>query len=104
VHHLRDTVHGEDLFHQFLCQYTGFVGVNVNTDDVSGEDIDHHVRVEVGSFHRSGELGDVPRVHLPRLGRDQFRARLGRVAGEPGRSMTAALPRRTRYIVDTEHR
>ena len=26
VHHLRDTVDGEDLLHQFLGQNTGFVG------------------------------------------------------------------------------
>ena len=75
----RYTVHLEDLLHQFLCQKTGFVGMDVDTDDVAGVDVDHHVRIEVGALHRGRELGDVPRIHLPRCGRDQLRTHLGRV-------------------------
>lgn len=31
------TVHLEDLLHQFPCQNTGFVTVDVDTDDVTGQ-------------------------------------------------------------------
>ena len=53
VHDLRDAVDGEDLLHQFLCQNTGFVGMDVDADDVAGVDVDHHVGVEVGALHRA---------------------------------------------------
>ena len=83
VHNLRYTVHREDLLHQFLGQHTGFVGMDVGTDDVAGVDVDHHVRIEVAALPRARELGDVPAVHLLRRGRDQLRAHLGRVPRQP---------------------
>lgn len=75
------TVHLEDLLHQFPCQNTGFVTVDVDTDDVTGADVDHHVRIEVDAFHRACELGDVPPV-LPAAVRDadrQVRAGASRI-------------------------
>ena len=53
--------------------------VHVNSDDVAGVDVEHHVRVEVGAFDRPGELGDVPGVDLPWRGGHQLRACFGRV-------------------------
>ena len=41
VHDLRDAVHREDLLHQLLGQNTGFVGMDVDTDEVAGVDADH---------------------------------------------------------------
>ena len=104
VHHLRYTVHREDLLHQFLGQNTGFVGMDVDTDDVAGVDVDHHVRIEVGALHRAREFGDVPRIHLPRRDRDQLRAHLAGCRASRRRSATSVFSASTRYIVDTEHR
>ena len=83
VHDLRDPCTAEDPLHQFFGQDTGFVGMDVGTDDVAGVDVDHHIRIEVGALHRTRELGDVPRVHLPRRGRDQLRAHLAGVPRQP---------------------
>ena len=83
VHDLRDAMHPEDLLHQFPCQNTGFVGMDVNTDEVAGVDVDHHVRIEIGALHWAREFGDVPAVHLLRCGRDQLRAHLAGVPRQP---------------------
>src|SRR5271163_4576976 len=66
-----------------LGQNTGFMGMDVDTDDVAGVDVDHHVRIEVGALHRARELGDVPRIHLPRRSEERLRARLGWVPRQP---------------------
>ena len=76
-------MHREDLFHQFSCQHTGFVRVNMDADNVARVDVDHHVRIEVLTFPRTGELGDVLRMHLPGRSRDQFRTRHRRLPREP---------------------
>ena len=43
-------------------------------DHVAAEDVEDHVQVEVGPLRRAAQLGDVPRPHLVRRGRDQLRA------------------------------
>ena len=76
-----NAVDAEDFLDHFLGQGSGLVGVDVGADDVAGVDVDHHVGVEVGALDRPVELGDVPRVHLPRAGGGQLRTGPGRVAG-----------------------
>jgi hypothetical protein len=49
VHDLRDAMHCEDLLYQFGCQNTGLVSIDVNTDEVAGVDVDHHVRIEISA-------------------------------------------------------
>ncbi len=83
MHDVRNTVHLEHLLDEFFGQNAGFMGVDVNPDDVARVDVDHHVGIEVGALDRAGELGDVPRIHLPRCGRDQLRARFGRMPRQP---------------------
>ena len=83
VHDLRGAVQPEHVPHHLLGEQPGLVGVDPDADDVAGVDVDHHVRVEVAALHRPGEFGDVPGVHLGWSGRDQFRHRPGRVAGDP---------------------
>ena len=49
MHDLWYAVHVEDVSIN-SCQNTGFVGMDVSTDDVAGVDVDHHVRIEIGAF------------------------------------------------------
>src|SRR5664279_3828787 len=68
------------IFHR---QHTRLRGVNMGADNIAGENVDHHVTIEVGALDRAGQFRDVPRIHLPRTGRRQLRDRPGRVAGQP---------------------
>src|SRR6202161_293590 len=59
VHDLRYAMHREDLLHQFPCQNTGLVSMDVNTDEVAGIDVDHHVRIEI-SAPTASQMGVPP--------------------------------------------
>src|ERR1035437_9514241 len=71
------------FLHHLYCQAARLVGVHDGPDDVTGVDVDHHVRVEVLALHRPSELGDVPAVNLSRAGGHQLGTDPGRVAGQP---------------------
>lgn len=83
MHDLRNPVDTEDMFHHFRRQQPRFAVADLNADDVAGVDIEHHVGVVVLAFDRPGQFCDVPRVHVPGLGGDQFGADPGLVAGLP---------------------
>ena len=46
--------------------------MDLHSDDVAGEDIEHHVAVEIFALDRAGQFRDVPGVNLSVAGGDQF--------------------------------
>ena len=105
VHDLRYAMQLEDLLHQFFCQNTGFVGMDVNTDEVAGVDVDHHVGIEIGALHWAREFGDVRQLYTccGAVATSSGHTWLGCRASRR-RSATSVCCPNTRYIVDTEHR
>jgi hypothetical protein len=77
----------ERLPHHLGRQHRALRAVDGRADDVAGEDIDHHGADEIGALDRPSEFRDVPRIHLPRPGRDELWDLPGRVPGE-----TATFP------------
>src|SRR5674476_1043291 len=94
---LRDPVDPEDLLHHLYRQRTRLVSMDHGADDIPGENIDHHVRIEILALHRPGQLRYIPREHLPRAGGHQLGADPGRWPPArggpgPGAGPTAAAP------------
>lgn len=54
MHHLRYAVDTGDLEHQFRCQHTGFVGVDMNPDEIAGVDVDEAIGDRRNASHRAG--------------------------------------------------
>ncbi len=67
-------------------------------DDVSAEDIEDDVRVEVGPFGRAAELGDIPGPDFVGSGSDELGLRVARVS-----ELVAALANLLVVVQDSVH-
>ena len=73
VDHVRNAMDREDLFHQFSCQQTGFVRVNMDADDVARVGLGRASPVkvlnkssrELSSTHKAARTCDEP-LHIAR--------------------------------------
>ena len=81
VHDVGDAMNTKYFFHQIYRKFTTFVVVDVSANDVRGLNIEHHIAIKIDTFDRSGEFGDVPRIHLSRCCCHEFRDCSGWVTG-----------------------
>jgi len=77
-----DAMNTKYFFHQIYCKFTTFVVVDVSANDVTGVNIEHHIAIKIDTFDRSGEFGDVPRIHLSRCCCHKFRDSSGPMPGQ----------------------
>ncbi len=87
------------LLDQSLGQFRAFAIGDHPAGDVTAEDIQDHVEVEVGPFRRTEQLGDVPAPELIGSGRQQFRLLVGRM-----NQLVAALARLALLFQEAIHR
>ena len=61
-HHLVrcDVFPDADVAHDFAREIVAFVPIGLPVDDVSAEDIEEQVQVDVASHHQRGQICDVP--------------------------------------------
>jgi hypothetical protein len=97
------TAAGDDsVLDEFSGQLTGLGQVHLLVNGLAGEDIDHHVQVEIGAAPGSFQFGDIPCPHLVRPVSDQLGADPRRVRGL-GAALTD-LVRGAQHPVHAGHR
>src|SRR5579862_9974741 len=76
----RDLLRQAGLQDELLGKLCAFSGCDAPPDDVTAEDVDDYIQIEVGPLARRLELGDVPAPDLIWPCGQQFRLRISRMA------------------------